>query len=83
MKCIDPWLTKNKKTCPVCKRRVIPNDAESGSEAEDGQPAAGGSENTPLLGRDSRQSHGSMSESGATNNALDTARQNHIQFDSE
>uniref|UniRef100_A0A0B7ACF4 RING-type E3 ubiquitin transferase n=2 Tax=Arion vulgaris TaxID=1028688 RepID=A0A0B7ACF4_9EUPU len=51
-KCIDPWLTKNKKTCPVCKRRVIPGrdaDSESGSDADTGGTTAGGSENTPLL----------------------------------
>jgi len=24
MKCVDPWLTKNKRSCPVCKRKVIP-----------------------------------------------------------
>ncbi|CAG5053810.1 unnamed protein product [Parnassius apollo] len=22
-KCIDPWLTKNRRVCPVCKRRVL------------------------------------------------------------
>ncbi|BFZ00678.1 hypothetical protein BsWGS_03717 [Bradybaena similaris] len=57
-KCIDPWLTKNKKTCPVCKRRVIPGrdaDSESGSEAEDAGVSNGGSENTPLLGGRSAQ----------------------------
>ena len=48
-KCIDPWLTKRKKTCPQCKRRVIPGqDTDSESETEgDGE---GASENTPLLG---------------------------------
>ncbi|XP_014663643.1 PREDICTED: E3 ubiquitin-protein ligase RNF13-like isoform X2 [Priapulus caudatus] len=45
-KCIDPWLTNNKKTCPICKRQVIPgNDTDSSdSDAEDGE-----AENTPLL----------------------------------
>ena len=25
-KCIDPWLTKNRRVCPVCKRRVFAHD---------------------------------------------------------
>ncbi|KAH9514616.1 hypothetical protein Btru_023073 [Bulinus truncatus] len=57
-KCIDPWLTKNKKTCPVCKRRVIPGrDADSESSDSDGGGTAQstGSESTPLLrGNNSR-----------------------------
>ncbi|EDV28464.1 E3 ubiquitin-protein ligase RNF13 [Trichoplax sp. H2] len=39
-KCIDPWLTDNKRECPVCKRRVnlsARDDCENPSE------------NTPLL----------------------------------
>ncbi|XP_005105318.1 E3 ubiquitin-protein ligase RNF13 [Aplysia californica] len=48
-KCIDPWLTKNKKTCPVCKRRVIPGrdaDSEDSDSDSDGGSRA---ESTPLL----------------------------------
>ncbi|ROT80915.1 putative E3 ubiquitin-protein ligase RNF13-like [Penaeus vannamei] len=38
-KCIDPWLTKNRRVCPVCKRKVFtgderPSDLESDSEDE-------------------------------------------------
>lgn len=38
-KCIDPWLTKNRRVCPVCKRKVItgderPSDLDSDSEDE-------------------------------------------------
>jgi len=48
MKCIDPWLTKSKRNCPVCKRRVIPgDDSESDSESEGDSESRG--ENTPLL----------------------------------
>uniref|UniRef100_A0A914HVE7 RING-type domain-containing protein n=1 Tax=Globodera rostochiensis TaxID=31243 RepID=A0A914HVE7_GLORO len=33
-KCIDPWLTKNRKVCPVCKRRVGPRNSDS-SDTDD------------------------------------------------
>lgn len=49
--CIDPWLTKNKKTCPVCKRKVIPGsnpDSDSDSDEDNGNQAT--SERAPLLG---------------------------------
>lgn len=58
-KCVDPWLTKTKKTCPVCKQSVTRNNqehSESESEAEsggrgeeEGAEGDGDSERTPLL----------------------------------
>ncbi|XP_064615097.1 E3 ubiquitin-protein ligase RNF13-like isoform X2 [Liolophura sinensis] len=48
LKCIDPWLTKNKRTCPVCKRKVFPgpgDDSDSDSEEEEQTHT----ERTPLL----------------------------------
>ena len=58
-KCVDPWLTQTKKTCPVCKQRVThknPEHSESESEDEPGgrgeEEGTGGeadSERTPLL----------------------------------
>ncbi|XP_055727651.1 E3 ubiquitin-protein ligase RNF167-like [Salvelinus fontinalis] len=58
-KCVDPWLTGTKKTCPVCKQRVTrPNPEYSESESEN-ERARGGdeeggegeadTERTPLL----------------------------------
>ena len=50
MKCIDPWLLKNKRVCPQCRKKVFasgevpPSDSES--ETED--------ERRPLLGRHNR-----------------------------
>ncbi|KAL2734201.1 E3 ubiquitin-protein ligase RNF13-like isoform X1 [Vespula squamosa] len=42
-KCIDPWLTKNRRVCPVCKRKVFATDEqvvtdESDSDADDSTP---------------------------------------------
>lgn len=34
IKCIDEWLLKNNRNCPVCKRRVLPGDDDSESESE-------------------------------------------------
>lgn len=58
-KCVDPWLTKTKKTCPVCKQRVTqknPEQSDSESEEDSGARAneeeadeEAQSERTPLL----------------------------------
>ncbi|XP_067293775.1 E3 ubiquitin-protein ligase RNF167 [Pseudorasbora parva] len=62
-RCVDPWLTQTKKTCPVCKQRVTRPNPEysesSDSEEEAGPRVADGeeegaiseadSERTPLL----------------------------------
>lgn len=50
-KCIDPWLTKQKRTCPVCKRRVMPRssqDSDTDSDEDNGNNE--NTERTPLLG---------------------------------
>ncbi|KAL4608190.1 E3 ubiquitin-protein ligase RNF13 [Arapaima gigas] len=51
-RCVDPWLTKTKKTCPVCKQKVVPSQGDSDSESEDGDSGhedSEASESTPLL----------------------------------
>ena len=50
MKCVDPWLTKSKRLCPLCKKKVIPGDVEdSSSEEESDDETDRQSETTPLL----------------------------------
>ena len=50
---MDPWLTKTKKTCPVCKQKVVPSQGDSDSESEEGESGPEEneevSESTPLL----------------------------------
>ncbi|KAJ1367556.1 hypothetical protein KIN20_028491 [Parelaphostrongylus tenuis] len=37
-KCIDPWLTQNRKVCPMCKRRVGAKNSDSESSEEEIRP---------------------------------------------
>lgn len=54
-KCIDPWLTKNRRVCPVCKRKVFAQDetpymsSDSDSDTDD---------RTPLINSNNRISQG-------------------------
>lgn len=46
--CIDPWLTQNKRVCPVCKRRVFAaGERRALSDSSDAEPDA--DESQPLL----------------------------------
>uniref|UniRef100_A0A0A9Z5W7 E3 ubiquitin-protein ligase RNF13 n=1 Tax=Lygus hesperus TaxID=30085 RepID=A0A0A9Z5W7_LYGHE len=65
-KCIDPWLTRNRRVCPMCKRKVFaadepPQSDDSSSEDDDHTPLLrgrgpttyGGTRGwTPLSGND-------------------------------
>ena len=61
-KCIDPWLTRGKRQCPICKRRIR-NDGtcDMGSEQSDNVPdeeapsIENSGERTPLVTNASRQ----------------------------
>lgn len=47
MECIDKWLLRNNRLCPVCKRRVIPGGSDS--ESEDGGHDSSANTSTGLL----------------------------------
>ncbi|XP_014345081.1 E3 ubiquitin-protein ligase RNF167 [Latimeria chalumnae] len=78
-KCVDPWLTKTKKTCPVCKQRVMRSaeDSESDAESQRGEgDEEPDSERTPLLRPSSStgsQSFGSMAAAAPSQDDCDTS----------
>ncbi|NWU65377.1 RNF13 ligase, partial [Pterocles burchelli] len=75
-KCVDPWLTKTKKTCPVCKQKVVPSQGDSDSETDSSQEENEVSENTPLLrplASVSTQSFGALSESHSHQNVTESS----------
>lgn len=85
-KCVDPWLTRTKKTCPVCKQRVTRHptehsESESEEEAggrseEDGTEGEPDSERTPLLRPSNPGSPlGSLVDYSAINNTTVTTAQ--------
>lgn len=54
-KCIDPWLTNSRRTCPVCKRKVILEGHQSETDSDSDQESTG--ETTPLLHTPNRRSN--------------------------
>lgn len=75
-KCVDPWLTKTKKTCPVCKQKVVPSQGDSESDSDSSQEDNDVSENTPLLRpvpSASTQSFGAISESHSPQSIVESS----------
>lgn len=48
-KCVDPWLTNGKKTCPVCKQQVEKGEPSSSDDAASSGDVTDATETTPLL----------------------------------
>lgn len=75
-KCVDPWLTKTKKTCPVCKQKVVPSQEDSDSDSDSSQEDNDVSENTPLLRPTpsaSTQSFGAISQSHSQQSIVESS----------
>lgn len=86
-KCVDPWLTKTKKTCPVCKQKVVPSQGDSDSDSEEGESGPEEneevSESTPLLrslASTSAHSFGTMS--GASRSEQESSEYEDDELDS-
>ncbi|MGH0141448.1 UNVERIFIED_CONTAM: hypothetical protein FKN15_074232 [Acipenser sinensis] len=79
-KCVDPWLTKTKKTCPVCKQKVVPSQGDSDSDTNEAgsshEENDDVSESTPLLrslASTSAHSFGTTSESRSRQEVLESS----------
>ncbi|MEQ2211424.1 E3 ubiquitin-protein ligase rnf13 [Xenoophorus captivus] len=88
-KCVDPWLTKTKKTCPVCKQKVVPSQGDSDSDSEEGDSGPDEneevSESTPLLrsqASTSAHSFGTMSGASPSEQDQDSSEYDDEELDS-
>lgn len=70
MECIDKWLLRNNRLCPVCKRRVIPGGSDS--ESEDGGHDSSANTSTGLLAADQTRSNQQEYVESAPNEDEDT-----------
>ncbi|PAA92254.1 hypothetical protein BOX15_Mlig034302g1, partial [Macrostomum lignano] len=68
MKCIDPWLLKNRSCCPVCKRRVFPRQPGEAAEEGDSDVESGAGANS-----NGAESIGGTSGAGAVGAAAPVA----------
>ncbi len=72
-KCVDPWLTNNRRTCPVCKRKVVPAGEADSDESDSDESSGSPTEHTPLLSPSGTHAGGTANTSAASSPGMDGA----------
>ncbi|XP_054272097.1 E3 ubiquitin-protein ligase Godzilla-like isoform X2 [Macrosteles quadrilineatus] len=68
-KCIDPWLTRNRRVCPVCKRKVFAAD-EARPTASDSDSDSEVDDRTPLVRANNTSTQGGTFSNSFLSNTL-------------
>lgn len=73
-KCIDPWLTKNRRVCPICKRKVFAHDETRHDDSDTDSDGGTVDDSTPLINPASRGTQGGTFDTQAENPLQRAAR---------
>lgn len=91
-KCIDVWLTKNRRVCPICKRKVYAigerrrqqRRRRSADSTTDSMSSFDPDDTTPLINpQDNNANHGTFNENEQDDEPLDVASTQHDDEDDE